>query len=168
MLTTHLATRLSRPFYIVRLDSVISSLLGDTAKNIRAVFEFVPSQNAVLLLDEMDAVAKLRDDLHELGELKRVANTVIQELDSLDSHAIVVVATNHSHLLDPAIWHRFLYKIHLENPDMEVREGLWNHFLFEDEDGGRLSEVLALLRREDCCKSRISSSERYRSRPLRR
>ena len=145
LLAAHVAAQLSRPFYIVRLDSVISSLLGDTAKNIRAVFDFVPSQNAVLLLDEMDAVAKLRDDRHELGELKRVVNTVVQALDSLDSHAIVVAATNHSHLLDPAIWRRFPYKIDLGYPDAEVREGLWNHFLFEDGDGDRLSEVLASI-----------------------
>ena len=99
-LAGHIAARLGRPFYVVRLDSVISSLLGDTAKNIRTVFDFVPSRNAVLFLDEMDAVAKLRDDRHELGELKRVVSTVIQGLDALDAHAVVIGATNHPHLLD--------------------------------------------------------------------
>lgn len=77
LLAGHVASRLNRPFYIVQLNSVISSLLGDTAKNIRTVFDFVPTKNAVLFLDEMDAIAKLRDDRHELGELKRVVNTVI-------------------------------------------------------------------------------------------
>ena len=62
-------------------------LLGDTAKNIRSIFDFVPSREAVLFIDEMDAVAKVRDDRHELGELKRVVNTVIQGLDSLDDRA---------------------------------------------------------------------------------
>jgi SpoVK/Ycf46/Vps4 family AAA+-type ATPase len=104
LLAGHIAARLNRPFFVARLDSVISSLLGDTSKNIRAVFEFVPSRNAVLFLDEMDAIAKLRDDRHELGELKRVVNTVIQGLDTLDAHAVVVGASNHAHLLDPAIW----------------------------------------------------------------
>ena len=104
LLAGHIAAQLSRPLYVVRLDSVISSLLGDTAKNIRSVFDFVPARNAVLFLDEMDAVAKLRDDRHELGELKRVVNTVIQALDGLDPSSIVVAATNHAHLLDPAIW----------------------------------------------------------------
>ena len=145
LLAAHVAARLSRPFYIVRLDSVISSLLGDTAKNIRTVFDFVPSQNAVLLLDEIDAVAKLRDDRYELGELKRVVNTVIQGLDSLDSHAIVIAATNHPHLLDSAIWRRFPYKINLAHPDSGVRENLWNYFLFEDHDRDTLSQILALI-----------------------
>ena len=143
LLAAHVAAQLSRPFYVVRLDSVISSLLGDTAKNIRSVFDFVPSQKAVLLLDEMDAVAKLRDDRYELGELKRVVNTVIQGLDSLDSHTVVIAATNHSHLLDPAIWRRFPYKIALRYPDAGVREDLWSHFLFEDQDESKLSELLA-------------------------
>ncbi len=145
LMAAHVATQLSRPFYVVRLDAVISSLLGDTAKNVRTVFDFVPSQNAVLLLDEMDAVAKLRDDRHELGELKRVVNTVIQGLDSLDFHAVVIAATNHPHLLDPAIWRRFPYKIDLGFPDTGVREDLWRHFLFEDHDDHSLSELLATI-----------------------
>ncbi len=145
LLAGHIAARLSRPFYVVRLDSVISSLLGDTAKNIRTVFDFVPSKNAVLFLDEMDAVAKLRDDRHELGELKRVVNTVIQGLDTLDMHAVVVAATNHPHLLDPAIWRRFPYKIELRLPQTEVRSDLWKHFLFEDHDEAMISDILAII-----------------------
>ncbi|MCY4192189.1 MAG: ATP-binding protein [Rhodospirillaceae bacterium] len=145
LMAAHVAAQLSRPFYAVRLDAVISSLLGDTAKNVRTVFDFVPSQNAVLLLDEMDAVAKLRDDRHELGELKRVVNTVIQGLDSLDQHAVVIAATNHPHLLDPAIWRRFPYKIELGYPDVGVREDLWRHFLFEDHNEHNLSELFATI-----------------------
>lgn len=145
LLAGQIAARLNRPFYVVRLDAVISSLLGDTAKNIRTVFEFVPSRNAVLFLDEMDAVAKLRDDRHELGELKRVVNTVIQGLDVLDVHAVVVGATNHPHLLDTAIWRRFPYKIELGVPALEVRADLWRYFLFEDKDGDRFADIFAAI-----------------------
>jgi SpoVK/Ycf46/Vps4 family AAA+-type ATPase len=145
LLAGHVAARLNRPFYVVRLDSVISSLLGDTAKNIRTVFDFVPTKNAVLLLDEMDAIAKLRDDRNELGELKRVVNTVIQGLDSLDLHAVVIGATNHPHLLDAAIWRRFPYKIELTLPQIEVRIDMWKYFLFEDRDEAMQSEILAAI-----------------------
>lgn len=145
LLAGHIAQQLCRPFYIIRLDAVISSLLGDTAKNIRSVFDFVPMKDAVLFLDEMDALAKLRDDQHELGELKRVVNTVIQSLDALDQHAVVIAATNHAHLLDPAIWRRFPYKIELGNPDEAVRVDLWRHFLFEDKEDGGVSEILAQI-----------------------
>lgn len=145
LLAGHLASQLNRPFYVLRLDSVISSLLGDTAKNIRSVFDYVQGKNALLLLDEMDAVAKLRDDRQELGELKRVVNTVIQGLDELDPAAIVVGATNHPHLLDPAIFRRFPYKIEMAVPDAAVRADMWRHFLFEGDDKGNVSEVLAKL-----------------------
>lgn len=145
LLAGHIAAQLSRHFYVIRLDSVISSLLGDTAKNIRSVFDFVPSRNAVLFLDEMDAIAKLRDDRHELGELKRVVNTVIQGLDALDPSAIVIAATNHPHLLDPAIWRRFPYRIDLGLPDPKVRADLWRHFLFEGHDDEHAAELLGTV-----------------------
>lgn len=131
LLAGHIAASLGRPFYIARLDSLISSRLGETAKNIRGIFDFVPARNAVLFLDEMDAIAKLRDDRHELGELKRVVNTVLQGLDSLSDDVVTIGATNHPHLLDPAIWRRFPYKAELGLPDQTVREGLWLHFLYE-------------------------------------
>jgi len=131
LLAGHIAASLNRAFYIVRLDSLISSRLGETAKNIRGIFEFVPARNAVLFLDEMDAIAKIRDDRHELGELKRVVNTVLQGLDSLTDDVVTIGATNHAHLLDPAIFRRFPYKAELGLPDRDVRESLWIHFLFE-------------------------------------
>jgi len=146
LLAGHVAAQLRRPLYVARLDSLISSRLGDTAKNIRGIFDFAPARGAVLFLDEMDAVAKLRDDRHELGELKRVVNTVIQGLDSLGGESVIIGATNHPHLLDPAIWRRFPYKIELHVPDRDVREAMWRHFLFEDAtDRHTETTVLAAL-----------------------
>lgn len=131
LLAGHIAASLQRPLYVARLDSLISSRLGETAKNIRGIFDFVPARNAVLFLDEMDAIAKLRDDRNELGELKRVVNTVLQGLDSLTDDVVTVGATNHPHLLDPAIWRRFPYKVKLDLPDEDVRASMWEHFLFQ-------------------------------------
>jgi AAA+ superfamily predicted ATPase len=104
----------------------IGQVAAGTAKNVRAIFDFVPKKGAVLFLDEMDAIAKVRDDKHELGEVKRVVNTVLQGLDALDHEAVVIAATNHPHLLDPAIWRRFPYKIELGLPDRDVRHALWS------------------------------------------
>ncbi len=146
LLAGHLAEHLDKPLFVVRLDSLISSRLGETAKNIRGIFDFVPAKNAVLFLDELDAIAKLRDDRHELGELKRVVNTVLQGMDSLDNHSIVVAATNHSHLLDSAIWRRFPYKIDMDLPDYDVRTELWHYFLYEgDPEGQRNARVLSAI-----------------------
>jgi len=144
LLAGHIAAQLGRKLYVARLDSMISSMLGDTAKNIRSVFDFVAGKHAVLFLDEMDAIAKMRDDRHELGELKRVVNTVIQGIDSLDERAIVVAATNHAQMLDKAIWRRFPYKIELGAPDLDLRTALWSHFLADDSSEPR-AQALAYL-----------------------
>jgi len=134
LLAGHVSASLRQPLYVVRLDSLISSRLGETAKNIRSIFEFVPARNAVLFLDELDAIAKLRDDRHELGELKRVVNTVLQGLDSLTDDVVTVGATNHPHLLDPAIWRRFPYKMEMNLPEEDVRASMWEHFLFQGDE----------------------------------
>ena len=142
LIAGHVASLLDRPFYVARLDSLISSRLGETAKNIRSIFDYVPSKRAVLFLDEMDAIAKVRDDRHELGELKRVVNTVLQGLDSLTDDIITIAATNHPHLLDPAIWRRFPYKAEIGLPDADVRESLWLHFLYQDDETRRNEATL--------------------------
>jgi MoxR-like ATPase len=144
LLAGHIAAQLKKPFFIVRLDAVISSRLGDTAKNIRQVFDFAPSRDAVLFIDEMDAIAKQRDDRQELGELKRVVNTLIQALDHLEPTAIIIGATNHPHLLDPAIWRRFPYSAQLDPPEHDARAQLWLHFLFADDANQKqLAEIFA-------------------------
>jgi len=145
LLAGHIAAQLGLPLYAVRLDSVISSLLGDTAKNIRSIFDYVSVNPGILFIDEMDAVAKLRSDQHELGELKRVVNTLIQGLDSLDDRAIVIGATNHAELLDPAIWRRFPYKIELDYPNLEVREDIWTHYLAAGTEVRECANILAKI-----------------------
>ncbi|KAF1720150.1 ATPase [Pseudoxanthomonas wuyuanensis] len=145
LLAGHLASQLGRKLYVARLDSIISSMLGDTAKNVRSIFDFVAGKHAVLFLDELDAIAKMRDDRHELGELKRVVNTVIQGLDSLDESTIVVAATNHAQILDKAIWRRFPYKIEFGHPDLDLRHALWSHFLSASEDQDQQISVLSRM-----------------------
>ena len=142
LIAGHIAARLGRPLRIVRLDTVVSSLLGDTAKNIRAVFDSI-GDSGFLFLDEMDAVAKKRDDVHEVGELKRVVNTLLQGLDSLDSSAVLVAATNHAHLLDPAIWRRFPTRLTLDLPSESLRASIWLHYLALDQENERAALALA-------------------------
>jgi MoxR-like ATPase len=127
-LALYVARRLNLPLYLARLDGLISSFLGSTAKNIRSVFEFAARMPCVLLLDEFDAIAKLRDDQQELGELKRVVNSFIQSVDTLGSHVILITATNHEQLLDPAVWRRFQYLLRVDLPGLEQREAFWKLF----------------------------------------
>lgn len=115
-----LAKELNLPLVIARLDSLISSYLGTTAKNIRSLFEFAQKMPCVLFLDEFDAIAKARDDSNELGELKRVVNSLLQNVDAMSGDSLLVAATNHDALLDSAVWRRFEYKLKVEMPDHQA------------------------------------------------
>ena len=115
----YIASIMELPLVCPRLDGLISSLLGSTAKNIRKIFDYVESRECILFLDEFDVIAKLRDDKNELGELKRVVNSLIQNIDNLSGNTILIAATNHHELLDPAIWRRFSKILFLEKPNEE-------------------------------------------------
>ena len=104
------------PLVTARLDGLVSSLLGSTAKNIRKIFDYAAKRECILFLDEFDVLAKLRDDKNELGELKRVVNSLIQNIDNFGNDSILIAATNHEELLDPAIWRRFSTILVLEKP----------------------------------------------------
>ena len=111
----YIASQLGLPLVVARLDS----LLGNTAKNIHKIFEFAKKQPCVLFLDEFDAIAKARDDQHELGELKRVVNSLLQNMDEYCQNGILIAATNHHELLDSAIWRRFQTVIEMPKPELE-------------------------------------------------
>ncbi len=102
-----IAYELSRPLAVVRLDSLVSSFLGETAANLRKIFDFIARHKLVVLFDEFDALGKERDDGSEHGELRRVVNAVLQMMDSYDGKSIIIAATNHEQILDSAIWRRF-------------------------------------------------------------
>lgn len=102
-----LADELKRPLMILDLSSVMSSYLGRTGSNIRRVLDYAKSGPSVLLLDELDTVAKRRDDAAEVGELKRLVTVLLQEIDDWPSTSLLLAATNHADLLDPAVWRRF-------------------------------------------------------------
>lgn len=102
-----LATELERPLATIRMDSVVSSYLGETAANLRKVFDFIDSSPMVALFDEFDALGKEREDSTDHGELKRVVNAVLQMLDGYQGKSLIIAATNHEQMLDSAIWRRF-------------------------------------------------------------
>lgn len=128
-LAREISRSLGLKLYMARLDGVISSYLGSTAKNIRSIFDFVDGTPCVLFLDEFDAIAKLRDDAQELGELKRVVNSFLQNLDSIGMQCVVIAATNHHQLLDAAVWRRFGYRLEFKFPTTELRTRMWTEFL---------------------------------------
>jgi len=117
-----IASELGLPLLYTRFDAIVSSYLGETAANLRKVFDYAAGNRWVVLFDEFDAIGKARDDLTEHGELKRVVNSFLQLLDSFSAPAILIAATNHEHLLDPALWRRFDEVIKFPYPSVhEIR-----------------------------------------------
>lgn len=115
-----LARELKRPLLILDLSAVMSSYLGRTGSNLRHVLDYAKSVDGVLLLDELDAVAKRRDDTGEIGELKRLVTVLLQQLDDWPSTGVLIAATNHAELLDPAVWRRFEELVEFELPEREA------------------------------------------------
>ena len=129
-MTAHaIAHELNLPMAYVRLDGLVSSYLGQTSVNLRRVFSSLGNSPVVLFLDEFDAIAKKRDDGNELGELKRVVTALLQNFDNMPDNVFLIAATNHEHLLDPAIWRRFNYVLNLGYPDEEQRAQLIQRWL---------------------------------------
>jgi SpoVK/Ycf46/Vps4 family AAA+-type ATPase len=140
-LARYIAAQLNLPLITARFDSIVSSFLGNTAKNLRILFDHASARPCVLFLDEFDAIAKLRDDQHELGELKRVVVSLLQNIDKLDKKTVLLAATNHSHLLDSAVWRRFTYKINLDLPTEEIRVLIIKNILKNEKNDKLISDI---------------------------
>ncbi len=114
-----LASKLKLPLIILDLSAVMSSFLGRTGNNVRNILDYAKGVDCVFLLDEFDAIAKRRDDAIEIGELKRLVTVLLQEIDNWPSSGLLLAATNHADLLDPAVWRRFEAIIEFPMPNRE-------------------------------------------------
>ena len=150
--------KLNLPLITLDLASSISSYLGRSGQNIKSIFEYARSQNAVLFLDELDAIAKRRDDTGDLGELKRLVNVLLTELESCPSTCIIIGATNHPELLDKAIWRRFDRSLTIPMPSEKEREKLMLRHLdkyvsrLKKETLAYLSKNMVNINAADVCK----------------
>jgi SpoVK/Ycf46/Vps4 family AAA+-type ATPase len=128
-LARYIAGHLELPLLTVRCDTLVSSLLGQTSRNLRRVFEYSQQRPCVLFLDEFDALAGARGNERDVGELQRVVIALLQNIDAIPESTILVAATNHDQLLDPAIWRRFSFRIPMAEPDLALRRMLWKQYL---------------------------------------
>jgi hypothetical protein len=140
-----LAARLNRTLLTLDLSAVMSSFLGKTGSNLRHVLDYAKSVECILLLDELDAVAKRRDDATEIGELKRLVTVLLQEIDDWPHTGLLVAATNHPDLLDPAVWRRFEMTIQLPMPSNEQIGQLVTTALASRVSNPDLVEVVSLV-----------------------
>lgn len=124
-----IAHELGLPVVLVKLDGLVSSFLGTTARNIGNLFSFANRYRCVLLLDEFDAIAKVRDDPQEVGEIKRVVNALLQNLDARRDVGFTIGITNHPKLLDAAVWRRFEVQLEIPKPDFAMRKAIAKRFM---------------------------------------
>jgi SpoVK/Ycf46/Vps4 family AAA+-type ATPase len=107
-ITAHaLAHELGLPLCVVRLDAIFTKFLGETANKLRLVFDAVEKHRAVFLFDEFDSVGLSRGSEHDVGEMRRILNSFLVFIDNMSSHSVVVAASNHPEVLDPALFRRF-------------------------------------------------------------
>jgi SpoVK/Ycf46/Vps4 family AAA+-type ATPase len=123
-IATALAGELGWPLVTVRTETLVSSYLGETASNLNRVFEFASSGPYLVLFDEFDSLGKMRDDPTDHGELRRVVNAVLQLIDRYRGPSLLVAATNHQHVLDPALWRRFSEVLEVPLPTADQRRVL--------------------------------------------
>ena len=127
-----IAHRLGKPLWILDLATIMSSLLGKTGNNLRAALDHAKANQAVLLLDEIDAIAKRRSDESDIGELKRLVTVILQEVDQWPDTGLLLAATNHPELVDPALWRRFDTVLTFDLPSTSAIEAAIPRFLGND------------------------------------
>lgn len=124
-----LAAQLQLPLYVLDLTAVMSSLLGRSGSNLRTAIDFAKNRPCVLLLDEIDSIAKRRSDDSDIGELKRLVTVILQEVDAWPATGLLLAATNHPDLIDPALWRRFDLTIDFKAPSLDAIKPAIKRFL---------------------------------------
>ena len=119
-----LAGELHLPLFVIRLDSLITKFMGETAARLRLVFDALSETRGVYLFDEVDALAGERTRGNEVGEIRRVLNSFLQFLEFEETESLLIAATNHPQLLDSAIFRRFDAVIEYPLPDADVAKAL--------------------------------------------
>ena len=112
-----LAGELGLPLFVVRLDSLMTKFMGESAAKLRLIFDAINATRGVYLFDEFDSIGSHRGLGNDVGEIRRVLNSFLQMVDQDDSDSLLLAATNHPELLDRALFRRFDDVIEYELPD---------------------------------------------------
>lgn len=115
-----IAGELGLPLFSIRLESIITKFMGETAAKLRLVFDSLSESRGVYLFDEIDALAGDRAAANDVGEIRRVLNSFLQFLEEDTSESLIVAATNHPQLLDAALFRRFDTIVDFPLPDAAV------------------------------------------------
>jgi len=107
MSASALASELSVPLFIIRLDGLISKYMGESIAKLRLIFNAMHQFRAVYLFDEFDSIGTTRTSTNEVGEIKRVLNSFLLQIEKDDSNSLIIAATNLPEFLDSALFRRF-------------------------------------------------------------
>ena len=132
MTASVLAGELGLPHFLIRLDGLITKFMGETAAKLRLVFDATGRTRGVYFFDEFNAIGSQRGLANDVGEIRRVLNSFLQMIEQDQSHSLVVAATNHPKILDPALFRRFDDVLHYELPDRRQIEDLLRRRLAEN------------------------------------
>lgn len=127
-----LANQLGLPLFSLDLTAVMSSRLGQSGANLRSALDHARTAPSVLFLDEVDSIAKRRADDADVGELKRLVTIMLQELDDWPSTSLLIAATNHEELVDPALWRRFDLHVEFPMPDQRGTSAAIERYLGDE------------------------------------
>lgn len=142
-----LASELGLPLYAILLDGLITKYLGETASKLRQVFDAISRTRGVYFFDEFDALGARRGNENEVGEIRRVLNSFLQFIEQEKSESMVIAATNHVELLDPALFRRFDDVIEYRIPtDPQIHEALKNRLYLFDTSRVEWAKVIELAR----------------------
>ncbi len=130
MTAKSVANALGKNIIILNLSNIVSSRIGETSQNIKMIFDKAARERSVLFLDELDQIGKARgSDDKDVGEMRRLVNTLIQLIDYYPENALLLCATNHAEIIDTAIIRRFQLRIKYEMPSKEFLDRFYDHLL---------------------------------------
>lgn len=122
-----IAKELDKKLFVVNLATVVSSKLGETAKNIQNIFKDTNYESSVLFFDEFDSLGQIRDyDNKDSSEMKRVVNAILQLIDNFPKTSILIAATNQIQMIDEALIRRFELKLEFISPSRQILDGYYD------------------------------------------
>ncbi len=125
-----IAHALGKNIITLNLSNIVSSRIGETSQNIKMIFDKASRERSVLFLDELDQIGKSRgSDDKDVGEMRRLVNTLLQLIDYYPDNALLICATNHAEIIDTALLRRFQLKIRYELPSDEFLDRYYDHML---------------------------------------
>lgn len=127
-----IANALGKSIIILNLSNIVSSRIGETSQNIKMIFDKAARERSVLFLDELDQIGKARgSDDKDVGEMRRIVNTLIQLIDYFPENALLLCATNHPEIIDTALLRRFQLKIDYTLPSKQFLDDFYDDLLMK-------------------------------------